>query len=275
MTTFQKIIKYCATALAVFLIVTIIGGAVTALLAISGVKTLKNEIKENKAEFSELKEYTVSSEVEALDIEVGAADIVIEKGDKLTVRYSGVNFDFSEEDGKLEIENDDDSFLGFDAAGKLVVTVPDKKSFKKVALSAGAGDIFIESLSCGSLDLDLGAGQIDIDYIRAKNDANIDGGAGEMVIASGDINNLDISLGVGKTELKALLTGKSTVEAGVGELVLTLQGKKDDYTVFAETGIGEFSVDGERVSDGYTVGDGASLVEIEGGIGAVRVNFEE
>lgn len=275
MTTFQKIIKYCATALAVFLIVTIIGGAVTALLAISGVKTLKNEIKENKAEFSELKEYTVSSEVEALDIEVGAADIVIEKGDKLTVRYSGVNFDFSEEDGKLEIENDDDSFLGFDAAGKLVVTVPDKKSFKKVALSAGAGDIFIESLSCGSLDLDLGAGQIDIDYIRAKNDANIDGGAGEMVIASGDINNLDISLGVGKTELKALLTGKSTVEAGVGELVLTLQGKKDDYTVFAETGIGEFSVDGERVSDGYTVGDGAGLVEIEGGIGAVRVNFEE
>lgn len=275
MTTFQKIIKYCATALAVFLIVTIIGGAVTALLAISGVKNLKNEIKENKAEFSELKEYTVSSEVEALDIEVGAADIVIEKGDKLTVRYSGVNFDFSEEDGKLEIENDDDSFLGFDAAGKLVVTVPDKKSFKKVALSAGAGDIFIESLSCGSLDLDLGAGQIDIDYIRAKNDANIDGGAGEMVIASGDINNLDISLGVGKTELKALLTGKSTVEAGVGELVLTLQGKKDDYTVFAETGIGEFSVDGERVSDGYTVGDGAGLVEIEGGIGAVRVNFEE
>lgn len=275
MTTFQKIIKYCATALAVFLIVTIIGGAVTALLAISGVKTLKNDIKENKAEFSELKEYSVSSEVEALDIEVGAADIVIEKGDKLTVRYSGVNFDFSEEDGKLEIENDDDSFLGFDAAGKLVVTVPDKKSFKKVALSAGAGDIFIESLSCGSLDLDLGAGQIDIDYIRAKNDANIDGGAGEMVIASGDINNLDISLGVGKTELKALLTGKSTVEAGVGELVLTLQGKKDDYTVFAETGIGEFSVDGERVSDGYTVGDGAGLVEIEGGIGAVRVNFEE
>ena len=275
MTTFQKIIKYCATALAVFLIVTIIGGAVTALLAISGVKTLKNEIKENKAEFSELKEYTVSSEVEALDIEVGAADIVIEKGDKLTVRYSGVNFDFSEEDGKLEIENDDDSFLGIDAAGKLVVTVPDKKSFKKVALSAGAGDIFIESLSCGSLDLDLGAGQIDIDYIRAKNDANIDGGAGEMVIASGDINNLDISLGVGKTELKALLTGKSTVEAGVGELVLTLQGKKENYTVFAETGIGEFSVDGERVSDGYTVGDGAGLVEIEGGIGAVRVNFEE
>ncbi|MBR2893221.1 MAG: DUF4097 family beta strand repeat protein [Clostridia bacterium] len=275
MTTFQKIIKYCATALAVFLIVTIIGGAVTALLAISGVKSLKNEIKENKTEFSELKEYTVSSEVEALDIEVGAADIVIEKGDKLTVRYSGVNFDFSEEDGKLEIENDDDSFLGFDAAGKLVVTVPDKMSFKRVALSAGAGDIFIESLSCGSLDLDLGAGQIDIDYIRAKNDANIDGGAGEMVIASGDINNLDISLGVGKTELKALLTGKSTVEAGVGELVLTLQGKKDDYTVFAETGIGEFSVDGERVSDGYTVGDGAGLVEIEGGIGAVRVDFEE
>ncbi len=275
MTTFQKIIKYCATALAVFLIVTIIGGAVTAMLAISGVNSLKNEIKENKAEFSQLKEYTVSGEVEKLDIEVGAADIVIEKGDTLTVKYSGVNFDFSEEKGKLEIENDDDSFLGIDAAGKLIITVPGKMSFKKVALNAGAGDVYIESLSCDSLDLDLGAGQLDIDSVKVKKDANIDGGAGEMAIASGDINNLDISLGVGKAEIKALLGGKSTVEAGVGELVLTLQGGKDDYTIMAETGIGEFRVDGDRISDGDTVGDGANLVEIEGGIGAVRVNFEE
>lgn len=276
MTSFQRLIKYCATALAIFLIVTIIGGGVTALLTISGVKSLKNEIKENKAEFSELKEYTVSSDkIEKLEIEVGAADIVIEKGDKLTVRYSGVNFDFSEEKGKLEIENEDNSFFGFDATGKLLITVPEKMSFKKVTLSAGAGDIYIESLKCDTLDLDLGAGQVSIDTLRVTSNANIDGGAGEMTITDGNISNLEISLGVGRTEITSRLTGKSTVEAGVGELRLTLKGEKEDYTLSAETGIGDFRVDGEKISDGNVIGDGAAFVEIEGGVGAVRVEFEE
>ncbi|MBQ7295238.1 MAG: DUF4097 family beta strand repeat protein [Clostridia bacterium] len=274
MTSFQKVIKYCATAFAIFLIVTIIGGAVTALLAISGVHSLKTEIKENKAEFSELKEYTLKSdEIDKLDIDVGAVDIIIEKGNSFTVKYSGINFDIDEEKNKLEIENDSDSIFGFDAVGKLLITVPDKMSFEKVSLCAGAGDIYIESLNCGSLDLDLGAGEVEIDYLRVKRDANIDGGAGELTISDGTINNPDISLGVGQTSITALLKGKSTVEAGVGELSLTLKGDKASYAVSAETGIGDFRVDGERVSDGDVIGSGESLVEIEGGIGLVRVEF--
>ncbi len=275
MTSFQKVIKYCATALAIFLIVTIIGGAVTALLAISGAKSLKNEIKENKGELSQLQEYTVKNEPQKLEIEVGAADIVIEKGEVFTVNYSGMNFDFSEKDGKLEIESEAESFFGVDASGELIITVPEKMSLKKVTLNAGAGDIYIESLKCDALDLDLGAGQVDIDTLNVTSNANIDGGAGELIIADGTVNNLDISLGVGKTEIKALLGGKSNVEAGVGELLLTLKGEADDYTITAETGIGDFRVGGDKISDGEVVGSGANLIEIEGGIGSVRVEFEK
>lgn len=274
MTSFQRIIKYCATALAIFLIVTIIGGAITALLAVSGVKSLKNEIKENKAEFSELKQYTLTSEkIDKLDIDVGAVDIIIEKGESLTVKYSGVNFGFEQEKNKLEIENDSDGVFGFDAVGKLLVTVPEKMSFEKVSLCAGAGDIYIESLNCGSLDLDLGAGEVEIDSLRVKTMASIDGGAGEMTIASGFISNADISLGVGQTVISAQLSGKNEIDAGVGELRLTLEGEKESYTVSADTGIGDFRVGGERVSDGDVVGSGENLVDIDGGIGVVRVEF--
>lgn len=276
MTSFQKIIKYCATAFAIFLVVTIIGGAVTALLAVSGVKSLKTEIKENKAEFSELKEYAVTSDkIQKLDIDVGAADIVIEKGEKFSVKYSGVNFDFEQEKNKLEIESEADTFFSFEASGQLIISVPEKMSFEKVTLSAGAGDIYIESLKCDSLDLDLGAGQVDIDYLKVKTKASVDGGAGEMTIASGSINNLDISLGVGQTNITAKLGGKSEIDAGVGELNLTLTGEKKDYTVSADTGIGDFRVDGSRVSAGDIIGDGESLIDIDGGIGVVRVEFAE
>lgn len=277
MTSFQKLIKYCATALAIFLIVTIIGGGVTAILTVTGVKSLKTEIEENKAQLSQLEEYIPADKSpEKLLIEVGAANTVIEKGEEFALRYAGASFNFHENEGKLEIESNEGSLFSFGGTtGQLIITVPEKMSFKKVEISAGAGDIHIESLICDNLDLDLGAGQVIVDSIRVNKDANIDGGAGEITVADGDITNADISLGVGKAEIISRLRGNSTVEAGVGDTKLTLRGEKENYTITAETGIGDFRVDGERVSDGEIIGDGENIVEIEGGIGAVRVLFEE
>lgn len=276
MTSFQRIIKYCATALAIFLIVTIIGGGVTAILTVTGIKSIKNEIEENKEQFSQLEEYIVADKSpESLYIEVGAANMAIEKGDKFTVRYAGTNFSFSEEEDKLKIESNGGSLFSLGFTGQLVITVPEKISFKKVSVSAGAGDIYIESLVCDSLELDLGAGRMDVDYIRVNKDAEFDGGAGEMIIADGSISNLELSSGVGKTDATVHLKGKNTLEAGIGDTKITLKGKKENYTISAETGIGDFRVDGKRVADGDIIGDGKDIVEIEGGIGAVRVRFEE
>lgn len=276
MTSFQRLIKYCATALAIFLIVTIIGGGVTAILTVTGAKSLKNKYDENKAQFSQLEEYIpADTKPEKLYVEAGAADILIKKGESFTLKYSGVNFSFKEEDGKLKIESSEGSLFSFGAAGQLIITVPEKMSFKKVEISAGAGDISVESLVCDVLKLDLGAGQVSIDNIIAKKNAEIDGGAGEIIIAQGNMTNADVSLGLGKAEITAQLKGKSTVEAGVGDTRLTLKGNKADYRLVAEAGIGAFRVDGDRVSDGEVIGDGENFVEIEGGIGAVSVQFEK
>ncbi len=274
MTSFQKIIKYCATAFAIFLIVTIIGGAVTGLLAISGLTSLKNGIEENKADGASLQQYTLKTDkIEKLDIDVGGADVMFKKGDSFSAEYSGEGFDFDEEKAKLKI--DGGAAFGVDNSTALVITVPEKMSFEKVSLSAGAGDIYIEALKCDKLDIDLGAGKLEAEYIKVKTSASIDCGAGTLIINSGDINNADMSLGAGKTVVTAKLSGKSEIDAGVGKFILTLVGDKSDYTVSADTGIGEFKVDGERIRDSYNVGDGESLVDIDGGIGSVKVEFQQ
>ncbi len=276
MTSFQRLIKYCATALAIFLIVTIIGGGVTAILTVTGAKSIKNKYDENKAQLSQLEEYIpADTKPEKLLIETGSAEILIKKGESFTLKYAGVSFGFKEEKGKLTIESNEGSLFSFGAVGQLIITVPEKMSFKKVEISTGAGDISIENLVCDTLKLDLGAGQVSIDNIKVKKNAEIDGGAGEITIAQGNMTNADISLGVGKAEITAQLKGNSTVEAGVGDTRLTLKGNKADYRIVAEAGIGDFRVDGDRVSDGEVIGDGENFVEIEGGIGAVRVQLEE
>ncbi len=282
MTSFQKIIKYCATAFAIFLIVTIIGGAVTGLLAISGLTSLKNGIEENKADSASLQQYTLKTDkIEKLDIDVGAADIIIVKGDVFKIEHTSDSFDFKQKQGTLKIESElDDAsgfFLFFSASDKkqLLITVPEKMSFEKVSICAGAGDIYIESLKCDELDFDLGAGQLEADYIKVKKQGDIDGGAGEITVLSGNMKDMDISLGVGETNITAKLDGKNEIDTGVGEFNLTLMGEKSDYTVSAETGIGEFKVGGEKISDSYNVGDGESLIDIDGGIGSVKVEFQQ
>ncbi len=274
MTSFQRIIKYGATAFAIFLIVTIIGGAVTGIMGISGLTSIKNRIEENKTDFTSLQQYNVKSDkIEKLDIDVGGADVMFKKGDTFTVEYSGGGFDFEEAGSKLEIDGGAD--FGVDNSIALVITVPEKMSFDKVSLSAGAGDIYIEAIKCDKLDIDLGAGKLEAEYIKAKNSASIDCGAGTLTINSGDISNADMSLGAGKTVVTAKLSGKSEIDAGVGKFTLTLMGDKSDYTVSADTGIGEFKVDGERIRDSYNIGDGESLVNIDGGIGSVKVEFQQ
>lgn len=74
MTTFQRVIKYCAIALAVFLIACIVGGAYTMLGLIAGVTGLDSAV-------GELKEYSITEAITDIKIEVGAAGkLTVENG---------------------------------------------------------------------------------------------------------------------------------------------------------------------------------------------------
>lgn len=272
MTSFQKIAKYCATALAICLIVLIFGGISAVMLSLTGVITShNNDTKREEIIDDELIAYELKGEsYDKLKIDVLAADVIIKSGDKLAVQYSGEGFSFDDEKDKLKIENS----LQLSSSGQIVVTVPEKKSFKKIELNAGAGSVVIKRLLCDVLDFDLGAGKVEIDYLKVTSQGDIDCGVGELKLNSGELNNLDISLGVGKTAMRVKLTGKSSVEAGVGKLDLVLLGGKESYTIDAESGLGEFKLENEKITGKAIVGDGNSLVELDGDIGSVNVNFE-
>ena len=81
MTSVQKIIKNIALALAVFLIVSIISGILSALYALSGVLGLKNEDTKINNEMSMID--FENGEIETLDIDVNFKNLIIKNGDTL------------------------------------------------------------------------------------------------------------------------------------------------------------------------------------------------
>ena len=142
-------------------------------------------------------------------------------------------------------------------------------------ITTGAAKLTVDMLSVNSLELNLGAGDVRFEYLNASSNVDIKGGAGEITIASGTLSGLTLEMGVGELNLTAILLGNSDLKFGVGESNLTLLGSKDDYKVDIEKGLGNITVDGEKVTDFGSSGNGQNHVEIEGGIGTINLNFQE
>lgn len=267
MTTLQKIIKYCAVAFAIFLIISIIGGICGALGMAS--------VFFDRDVTGEIKTYTVSSEVKSLDVEISAAELEIITSNSFSVESNHKYLTVKEDKGTLRI-SEDRPIGGASSGGVTVtITIPVGFVFDDASISAGAGKVNIATLSANTLNLKLGAGKTDIDCLNAKTRSKVDSGAGKLTILGGELHDLSMDVGIGKLELTSKLTGKCSIDYGIGDAKLTLLGGKDDYKIQLDKGIGDAMLDGKSMSDDSVYGSGENQIDIDGGIGAIHIQFEE
>ena len=129
MTALQRIIKYCAVAFAVFLIVAIISG-------ICGAISMVSFFFDGDAA-GEMQTYTVSSDVESLDLEVSGAALEIVTGDSFSVESNHKYLSVKEDNGALRI-SEEKILFGVSSDGVTVIlTVPEGFVFEDAAISAG------------------------------------------------------------------------------------------------------------------------------------------
>lgn len=268
MTKFQKIIKYLAMAFAIFLTVSIISGIVKGIMLFGGILAIKNND-------GDMPGTTYENEIQSLEIDVVGVDLVIKSGEIFSVETDNEHITQKEKRGKVTIEEKKNSWFGADVTGTLVVTVPEDVTLEEIEIDAGAGKIEIQGFTTEKMDLDLGAGKVEIDGIVVVKETNIDGGAGNLVIKDSELNNLDLDMGVGELKLAAKVTGNSDIDFGIGEADVTLIGSLDDYRIRMNKGIGQATIDGESMRNDTYYGEGASSIDMEGGIGEITITFGE
>ena len=267
MTTFQKIIKYCAVAFAVFIIASIITGFLSVLKIFSFISDSKNTVGEMKA-------FDVSGNVKNLEVEISAADFEIKEGNAFRVESNYKNLKVEEKSGALKITEKKKPFSISVKDIKLIIYLPKGLVFEKADITSGVGKLSFEKLSAQKLVLDFGVGKAVINELEALDSATINGGAGFVEIRNGWLNNLTLDMGVGKFKLKSKLTGKSDIDHGIGNGEIILLGSKEDYSLDIDKGLGQTTVDGEKIEDDTTFGTGNNRVEIDGGIGEINIKFE-
>lgn len=268
----QKIIKYLAIFFAISLIVSIfysITIGVTSFFYIFGNDSEKSDIN---GKFS----YTYErSEISYIDIDLKASSTEIKQGDTLKVEADNKNITFRKRGNKLYIsEKDYHLFRHKNYKRNVIIYLPKDYIYEEISIDSGFGKINVDSLSTNKLFLDLGAGEVVIDELNVLDEAEIEGGAGKITINNGTINNLDLDMGVGKLELSSKLTGNSKVDAGVGETVINLIGKMEDYKIKIDKGIGEAKLNNNNIESSKFYGNGNNELIIDGGIGKIDITVD-
>lgn len=278
MNEFQKTIKFLAMAfgilLAVGIITAIAGLAVNIISAVTG-----NYSNEEKIDFD--KEFTG---VENLDIKHIIGELHITTGDTFRVKAQNVSESFlAEVTGKKTLTVSERSkgffFLWFEFDGfrrsdsKVTVYLPDNFIADEVKIDSGAGNVNIDALVADKLNINAGTGNIQGSSLSAE-EVDIDGGVGNITLTDIDFRDTVFDSGIGNMKLKGMLTGDNKFDCGIGDVDLELKGRREDYRLDIDSGIGTIRLDGDKVSDNYKNRYKADhFIEIDGGIGNVRIDF--
>ena len=269
MTTAQKLIKHLGLALAVFLSVCIIGGIITGLGSIAYIFSDREE------SVGEMKVYPIDGDISSLSLKLSGAELKIKTADEFSVESNHKYISVKTDDGRLSVSETKKPFSFSSKGVTVVLCVPEGFVFKEAKIETGAGKVEVDSLSADVLKLKLGAGEAKIKNLRANSDADIDGGAGELTIDGGLLSNLELDMGVGELTIKSRIEGESELDYGVGETNLTLIGRPEDYKIKLDKGIGDAKIEGVSMADDSVYGSGENLIDIDGGVGAMNIEFSE
>lgn len=273
MTQMQKIIKYVANAFAIFLSVTIISSIVAGSYMLFNTFGL---IKSNeKIDVDKLK--TISNEVtelSTLKMDLDYANLYIKIGEKFKVETDNDNIIFTNNNGNIEIKEKRKNWLFNSQQSNLIVYIPeDMFVIDEINIKTGAGKIYIEKLNTKNLYLELGAGKTEIKNLIVTKQFELDGGVGKIELKNSELNNLNASLGVGEFIFTGKLIGKSKIDSGVGSIKIDLVDGKDNYTIKVSKGLGSITIDNKDISDDKTYGNGDNYLDIDSGVGSIKVNF--
>ena len=275
MTTAQKVIKYLATAFAVFLIITIISailsGGYALLSALGLIHTNKDIVTENlKVISKEVKEVTT------LKIDLAYTNLDIKTGDDFKVETNNSKITFEENNGSVKIKEENRNWLNNNnMSSNLIIYIPeDMIAIDETKIQTGAGKINIEKLNTQNLYLELGAGDVYIENVIATGETKIDGGVGKTELKSCEINNLKANLGMGEFTFSGKLTGKSEIDSGIGAINIDLIDNKNNYKIDVSKGLGNVTLDGQKLEEDRVYGIGKNYLDIDGGIGEIKIDFE-
>lgn len=278
MTSFQKVIKYGAIAFAIYLCFVIIQMIIFGMTAIFGFAVGREYLESRKHNAVRIPKWEQEYDnVNRIDIELSVCKLYVKKGNTLKVEASDVSnqFECKVDGNRLKIRDENlhkNIFNTGEVQSEIVLYLPETIEFDEIKIETGVNETEIETLKANKVNLVMGVGKYQIDSLFAKY-AKIEAGAGEATINNSVIEELKLDGGIGKFIFTSEITKEADINCGIGKMELNFVGVPTDYRVDAESGLGNFVVNHQKVTGSRTLGNGGARIKINAGVGETVVNF--
>lgn len=230
------------------------------------------------------------------DVELFSPD---ETADNLEVRVGGCSFQVEEsKDDKIWLEaHNMGKFQGFVKNGtlyvkssnkltvgvgdftrdKIILYLPKNFEFHKVALDLGAGEVDFDDIKAKQVTMQVGAGQITCKNLETDNmDLNV--GLGEIRIKDMKVNNVTGTVGMGNLDLDGEVLESADLNCSMGNIDLKVDGSKEDYNYEIKSSMGNVDIGHESysgVGNKKSIDNGADRdIIIECSMGNATVKFK-
>lgn len=232
----------------------------------------------------DVSEYTLGSDVERLDIELGGYifNTAFSDDDNFYVTTDNVDrIQCYTEKGVLKLKAvNTTSYLGVGSIDERQITLymPKDRFLESVELELGAGQVTLDGINAGEVSLEVGAGQIFVHNIRVK-ELEVSVGAGQVEFRGVDVDELNAEIGLGELAGVADVQKSAELECAMGNMELTLMGSQQDFNYQLEVAAGNIEV-GRNSYSGLAheqkIHNGADKdISIECSMGNITILFEE
>lgn len=218
-------------------------------------------------------EYAITG-ITNLDLDISAAELSFVEGtkkDSMVVRLydcQGRYYEGGASGDTLKIKYKQEHDF-YDNAEQIVIEIPAGMQFEKMDLDIGATDaeFMLKDVSCDTLLLDVGAGNIVADEFVVKEYMEANAGVGNVEINGGSYRDISLECGMGNFSMEGTLEGNLVAECGMGSMELKLKGDAAAYNYDLSCGLGELNVNGTK----YSSIAGSHKVKNEGAIGTISL----
>ncbi len=222
--------------------------------------------------------------VKELDIELGGStfDVAVSEDDAFYMEYQGTGKSQAYvEDNELHIvamNNTEFSITINDTKSGLILYVPAEAILEEISIDLGAGQMKLDGLKAKEMQMDIGAGQILADGLQA-DDISFAVGAGEIALTNAQLKQVKVEVGAGNCEIQGTILGDVDVECAMGNVSFALAGKQNEFNyeiqcVSGNITIGEDEYSG-LVQEQSLSNNASKTMDLECAMGNLEVNFEE
>lgn len=226
--------------------------------------------------------------IDKLELDIGASllEVKYEDGDQyqVQVRQSKRGYISCEEDeGTLNIESGIESStfnLGGEKGNKIILTIPKDAKLREIELTLGAGSCTGDRLCADTIFIEVGAGNLEVDKLKAEKTMELTVGAGNIEVDKIEAGQLEVECEVGRCYAKKVTT-KADIDLScdAGYVYMGLQAAEESYNYDLSCSIGSLKIAGQQyngVDFSKDTDHGADKeLTAECNVGAIEIEFDQ